>query len=277
VAVVLGLLAALAYGASDFLGGLVTKRAPLWPVVCWAQLAALAAIACALPAMPGQLTWSVAGWGLLAGAGTTVGSLLLYRGLSEGRMNVVAPLSGILAAAVPVLVGLATGDRPGVLALVGVGLALPAIVLVSLVPSPQAPDRPSGAPYGIGAGLGFAALFVALQRPGDAAGVWPLLVAEIVAVVLVAGVMLSRRQSLLLSTFAETGGAAFIGLLAAAATLLYLIATRHGLLSVVAVLVSLYPALTVILAAVLLRERSTRVQILGMLGAAAAVGLIAAG
>ncbi|HVX42327.1 MAG TPA: DMT family transporter [Mycobacteriales bacterium] len=277
MAVVLGLLAALAYGASDFLGGLVTKRAAVWPVVCWAQLAALAAVACALPAMPGQLTWSVAGWGLLAGAGTTVGSLLLYRGLSAGRMNVVAPLSGVIAAALPVLVGLLTGDRPGVLALIGVGLALPAIVLVSLVSSPHAPARPSGAPYGIGAGLGFAALFIALERPGDAAGVWPLLSAEVVAVLLVATLTLARRRSLLLRTVAETGGAALVGILGAAATLLYLVATRHGLLSVVAVLVSLYPALTVILAAILLRERSTRIQILGMLGAALAVGLIAAG
>jgi uncharacterized membrane protein len=227
--------------------------------------------------MAGHLTVSVAGWGVLAGAGTTAGSLLLYRGLAEGRMNVVAPLSGVIAASVPVLVGLGTGDRPGTVTLIGVGLALPAIVLVSLVRSPQVATHSSGAPYGIGAGLGFAALFIALERPGDAAGVWPLLSAEIVAVLIVATVTVIRRQSLLLRTVAETGGAVLVGILGGGATLLYLQATRHGLLSVVAVLVSLYPALTVILAAILLRERSTRVQIIGMLGAVAAVGLIAAG
>lgn len=277
MAVVLGLIAALAYGASDFLGGLVTKRVAVWSVVCWSQVAALVCVACALPAMPGRLSGSVIGWGVLAGAGTVAGSAMLYRGLSKGRMNVVAPLSGVLAAAVPVLVGLATGDRPGAVTLAGIGLALPAIVLVSLAPSPQVSTRPSGAWYGMVAGLAFGALFVALQRPGDRAGVWPLLVGQIVAVVAVGGISLLLRRSLRLPTRGDAAGAIAVGLLGGAATLLYLESTRHGLLSVVAVLVSLYPALTVILAAVVLRERSTRVQLLGMLGAVAAVGLIAAG
>jgi drug/metabolite transporter (DMT)-like permease len=203
-----------------------------------------------------------------------MGSIALYHGLSSARMNVVAPLSGVVAAALPVLVGLATGDRPHALALSGVALALGAIVLVSLTRAEDEPGRSSGVVEGLLAGLGFALLFIGLQRPGSHAGAWPLLFAEIAAVTIIFIAALSTGQRVRLTRHAMVGtGAA--GALAFAATLLYLISTRHGLLSIVAVLVSLYPALTVILAAVVLRERSTRLQVAGMLGAALSVALIA--
>jgi drug/metabolite transporter (DMT)-like permease len=274
VAVVLGLLAAIAYGASDFIGGHTSTRVSPWPVLVWGQLVALVGMLIALPFLPGHVSGSTLMWGLLAGVGSGIGSIALYHGLSSARMNVVAPLSGVVAAALPVLVGLATGDRPHALALSGVALALGAIVLVSLTRAEDEPGRSSGVVEGLVAGLGFALLFIGLQRPGSKAGAWPLLLAEIAAVSVIFGAALGTGQPIRLVRHAFSGTAA-AGVLAFAATLLYLISTRHGLLSIVAVLVSLYPALTVILAAVVLRERSTRLQVAGMLGAALSVALIA--
>jgi drug/metabolite transporter (DMT)-like permease len=276
VAVVLGLLAALAYGTSDFIGGRTTQRSTPWAVVAWGQLVALIGMAVALPFVPGHVTSGAVLWGLLAGVGSAIGSIALYRGLSTARMNVVAPLSGVMAAAVPVLVGLATGERPRLLALVGVAIALLAIVLVSLTPSEDGTERSSGIPEGLVAGGAFGLLFIGLQRPSSDTGAWPLLLCEVAAVTLVITVAVVTGHSLRPRPRTWTGTASS-GALALAATLLYLFSTRHGLLSIVAVLVSLYPAVTVVLAAVVLHERSTRPQVVGMLGAAAAVALIAIG
>ena len=274
MAVVLGLLAALAYGISDFVGGRTSARFNVWAVVAWGQSVALVGMLVALPFLPGRITASAVIWGALAGLGSGVGSIALYRGLATARMNVVAPLSGVVAAALPVLFGLVVGERPHPIALGGVVLALGAIVLVSLARAEDCSERSSGVVAGLLAGLGFALLFVGLQRPGDQAGARPLLFAEIAAVSLIFGTALVKRAPLRLPRGA-LAGTGVAGALAFAATLLYLFATRHGLLSIVAVLVSLYPALTVILAAVVLHERSTRLQILGMIGAALSVALIA--
>lgn len=275
MAVVFGLIAAVAYGGSDFLAGLTTKRASALAVTAGVQATALGGALVALPFFTGRLSAGVAGWGALAGVGGTVGGLALYRGLAVARMNVVAPVSGVLAAALPVVVGLASGERPGALALAGVGVALLAIALVSLSPA-AGETRGWGVAEGLAAGTGFGVVFIGLQRAGDSSGVWPLVSAQSVAVVLAVALGLAGGRRVLPQRHAIPG-IVLAGGLAFAATLLYLLATRRGLLTVVAVLVSLYPAGTVILAAVVLRERSTRVQVAGMAAAAAAVTLIALG
>ena len=276
MAVVLALIGAVAYGASDFVGGLTSRRAGTWAVVAFAQASAVIFLLIALPFLPGSPTARGMAWGAVSGVGTTVGTLALYRGLAHARMNVVAPLSGVIAAALPVVFGLITGERPSALALTGIVIALAAIVLVSLSSSPVESDRPSGVIEGITAGVGFAVLFVALQRAGHAAGAWPLLPSEGVSIVVVLAIAIPRGYSLRPSA-AVLPGIATVGALGVLATTLYIFATAHGLLSVVAVLTSLYPAVTVILAAVLLRERSTPVQVLGMLCAVVAVTMIATG
>jgi drug/metabolite transporter (DMT)-like permease len=149
-----------------------------------------------------------------------------------------------------------------------------AIVLVSLTPSDDGTERSSGIPEGLVAGGAFGLLFIGLQRPGSDSGTWPLVMCEVAAVASVITAALVTGQSLRPRPRTMTGTVT-AGALALAATLLYLFSTRHGLLSIVAVLVSLYPAITVVLAAVVLHERSTRTQVVGMLGAAAAVALIA--
>lgn len=276
MAVVLALVGAVSYGASDFIGGLMTRRAGNWRVVAAAQIAAVVCLLIVLPLLPGSPSGLGFAWGALAGVGTTIGTLALYRGLAQARMNVVAPLSGVIAAVLPVVVGLLTGERPSTAALIGIGVALTAIVLVSLSAAPEEAERPSGVVEGLVAGAGFALLFIALQRAGSAAGAWPVLASEVVSVVAVVGIALVRHYPLV-PRVQDLPGISAVGVLGAGATVLYLYATTHGLLSLVAVLISLYPAATVILAAVLLRERSTRVQVIGMACAVVAVVLIARG
>jgi drug/metabolite transporter (DMT)-like permease len=276
VGVVLALIGAVSYGASDFIAGLMTRRAGSWSVVAVAQTAAVVCLLVVLPFLPGSLTARGFAWGALAGVGTTIGTLALYRGLAQARMNVVAPLSGVIAAMLPVVVGLATGERPSTPALIGIGVALAAIVLVSLSAAPEEAERPSGVIEGLVAGAGFGLLFIALQRAGSSAGAWPVLASELVSVVAVVAIALVRHYPLVPGV-KDLPGISAVGVLGAGATVLYLYATAHGLLSLVAVLISLYPAATVILAAVVLRERSTRVQVIGMLCAVVAVVLIARG
>lgn len=274
MAIVLGLIAAVAYGTSDFVAGLATKRSTTSAVTLGVQAVALVCALLVLPFIGGRLTGAAVGWGLLvAGPGSAIGSMCLYRGLASARMNVVAPLSGVVSAVIPAVVGLATGDRPRPLALAGIAIALVAIALVSLSPTAADTERSSGVPEGLGAGVGFGLLFIGLQRPGPVAGSWPLVCSEVSAVLVVLGFTLIRRQPALPARPAVPGTIVG-GALVLVAALCYLLATRTGLLSVVAVLVSLYPALTVILAAAILHERSTRIQLAGMIAAVAAVSLI---
>jgi drug/metabolite transporter (DMT)-like permease len=193
-------------------------------------------------------------------------------------MNVVAPLSAVGAAVVPIVIGFAFGERPDWLAWVGIACALPAIWLVSQVDAGATPhgDLPgSGVREGLLAGAGFGLLFLALGQVHDDAGLWPVTLGQGVAVVILAiGAVLAKVSVRQLSR-GLVWGAIGVGLCAGAATLLYQLAVRGELVSITAVLASLYPALTVVLAAVFLHERMHRNQGLGLALAAVAVALVA--
>jgi uncharacterized membrane protein len=274
MAIVLSLLSAVAYGVSDFLGGIFAKRSSAWQIAVVGQSSSMVCSGVAALFVAGSPTTHDLVFGALAGLGGGFGAAFLYRGLSTARMSVVAPLSGVGAALLPVAVGLATGDRPSVTALVGVVLAFPAIALVSRV-ADDSPAHRSGIGDGVLAGLGFGLLFTFLGQVGDGGGLYPLAisqVASVVAVVLTATVL---RQAWLPRDRAAWN-AVWMGPLGAGAQGAFLLATQHGLLSVVSVISSLYPASTVLLAAVLLRERIQRWQAVGLVLAALAVGLVAA-
>lgn len=281
MAVLFGLASALVYGAADFMGGLQTRRSGPLTVVVWSQLVGLLMLLAALLLLPAAVVAPAdVAWGAAAGIGGGLGVTLLYRGLSIGRMSVVAPITAVGAAAIPVLVGTAFGERPSAAALLGVVVALLAIVLVSSVPEALAERQPlgwrrPGLAEAVGAGLAFAAFFICLDRAGDTAGLWPLLAARTsIGVALLAAV--TTRTSLRPAPRSLLPIAA-VGALDMAANLLYLLATRQGLLSIVAVLVSLYPASTVLLARIVLGERLARPQLAGLGAAAAGVALMAAG
>jgi len=191
-------------------------------------------------------------------------------------MGVVAPVSGVGAAVIPVAVGVLLGERPDPLVWVGILLALPAIWLVARDPSGSPAAAPGGVVDGALAGLGFGFLFVALAQVGDDAGLLPLAVNQVVAGVVIILVATALGQPWRPQRAGLLGGAA-AGVLGAAATVCFLLATREGYLSIASVVTSLYPAFTVILAATLLREHVHRAQAAGLLLCAVAVTLVAAG
>ncbi|HEY9388242.1 MAG TPA: EamA family transporter [Mycobacteriales bacterium] len=275
MAVLLALLAAVSYGSSDFVAGLMTRRSGPLAVLVTGEVAGVVLLAAALPMLGGSPGVRPLAWGVLAGLGTTVGTMALYRGLGVGRMNVVAPLSGVGAAVLPVLAGVALGERLGALPTVGVLVAVVAIVTVCSGARGRTGDQPTrlGVPEGLLAGVGFAVLFVALQRAGTDAGLWPLLAAQVFSLGVLAafGWVTGRR---LRPAGGQLTGAVAAGLLGVGAVLLFVLATGHGLLSVVAVVTSLYPAVTVALAVTVLGERVARIQLAGLVAAAAAVALI---
>lgn len=279
MAIVLSLLAAVAYGLSDFVGGVVSRRISPWVIAFAAQVGGAVAVVAISLVTDGSPRTADIGWAVLAGLGNGVGTAFLYRGLAGGRMGVVAPISGVGAALVPLVVGLATGERPGALAWAGIAAALPAIWLVAREPAPDPALRDQGVAAGVVdgvlAGLGFGVLFAALGQIPEASGFLPLALNQLVGATVVALLATAMGHAFWPRTrLAYVGGVS--GVLGATAALLFLAATHTGLLTIAAVITSLYPAVTVLLAAALLRERIHRDQGVGLLLCAVAVALIAA-
>lgn len=276
MSVLLALGSALAYGLSDFLGGLVSRHTSAWPVAFIGQVGAAVGAAVVALCVPGDPTTGDLLWGALAGVGSGTGGAFLYRGFAAGRMGVVAPVSAVGAAVLPVLVALGVGERPALLVWLGVLLALPAIWLVSREPTRGTSGAAAGLLDGVLAGLGFGLLFAAMGQVPDSAGLWPVALGQVTAVVSIAVTATVLGQRWVPSQRFEAWGL-LAGLLATTAVVLFLLATQSGLLTVAAVLTSLYPAFTVLLAATVLREHIHRAQAIGLVLSGVAVALVAAG
>ena len=271
MAVILGLAAALTYGAADFLGALATKSTKVFTVVFLSQVLGSGLLVVTLPFfLDTPLSQSALAWGALAGVAGAVGVALFYQGLSIGRMGAVAPITGVEAAAVPVIFGLIEGERPSVLALAGVFVALGAVALVSSSPetypetrAPRSERLPPGVGLALAAGLAFGAFFILLDSAGDDSGLWPLVGARISSIATIAICLLATKgfERPARTALPAIAGA---GILDVAANLFFLLATRQGLLSIVAVLTSMYPATTVVLARFVLNERFHRTQLVGL-------------
>lgn len=275
--VTLGIGSALAWGAADFGGGLTSRRAALFGVVLASQLVGMVialglGIARGEP-LPGPVD---AGWSAASGVLGTVGILSLYGGLAAGRMGVVAPVTGVLAAAVPVFVGIALEGLPGPVVLVGIGLAIVAVVLVSMTADAGSDGRPSGIGYALAAGLALGLLGVAISRVSDGLVFGPLAILRSVQVVLVGAMIVLARRSWRLEPRILPAVAA-IGLLDMAGNGFFLAAAQVGPLAIAAIVSSLYPVTTVILATLVLRERLGLGHGIGILCALAAIVCIGAG
>lgn len=284
MAVLLALFSAFAYGLSDFVGGLVSRRVSAWPVAVVGQLSAAVCTAAVALLVRGTPTAADLGWAVLAGAGSGVGTGFLYRGFASGRMGVVAPVSAVGAAVVPVVAGALGGERLSLVVWAGIALAFPGVWLVSStteeLPGDGAPGRSvsfaEGVLDGILAGLGFGVLFAALGQVPQTAGLWPLALAQAMslpAVILLAGVL----RAAWLPRQRRAWWALAAGPLGASATGAFLLATQHGYLTISGIISSLYPASTVLLAAVVLHERVHRAQGVGLGLCALAIGLVAGG
>ncbi|MEW9533466.1 EamA family transporter [Microbispora sp. NPDC049125] len=275
-AVALATACAVIFGTADFFGGLATRRSRVLAVVAVSQIGGLLLIAALIPVLPGTLSAAALLWGMASGVAGACGIVLFYRGLATGMMSVVAPTTATTAMVVPVAFGLVRGERPSAQALAGVALGLLAVLLVSRDPNGPAAGARLGPIVGaLASGAGFGGFFILLKlAPGDA-GVWPLAGARIASITLVALLALATRRSLrpLPGSLPVTITA---GVLDMAANVLYLFAAQRGMLSLVAVLVSLYPASTLMLARHVLGERLSPMQITGVGFALGAVALIAA-
>ncbi len=235
----LAVLASIAYGAADFLGGLATKRgSTVFAAVVCSQATGLLLVLLALPFLPpASPTAADLAWGAASGLAGGIGLALLYRGLAIGVMSVVAPVTAVCAVIIPVAVGVAFGERPTGAAAAGVALAVIAIILISQSGEGESGKRATtGVTTAIASGIAIGIFLVCLERTGPSAGLWPLV-----------------------------------------ANILYLLAVRQGPLSIVATLTSLYPASTILLARIVLSERLRIVQQAGVACAVLAIVLIVSG
>ncbi|MGI5223905.1 EamA family transporter [Actinoallomurus sp. CA-142502] len=276
--IALALSSAIVFGAGDFCGGAASRRGGATGVLVLslpAGLVLLLAVALALGdgSSGGALTWGVASG--LAGGGAL---LVFYRALAQGPMSVVAPVSGLMAAVVPAVVGVAQGDRLSPMAITGIVLCLVAICFVSIEPSDEQRTRAGlrGPLLALLAGAGFGAFFVLIQQ-GDDGTLWPLVASKAVGVVIVVIAALATRSRPPVHDRVTAGIALLAGSLDVLGNALYVLASRAGMLSIAGVLSSLYPASTVVLARLVYGERLRPIQRVGLVVAVAGVGLVTSG
>ena len=278
-AIALGLAASLSWGVADFLGGIQSRRMPVVAVVLASQLAGLALIAVIVAvrgkAPPGG---DFVFYAAASSVGGIIGLTAFYKALSIGAMGVVAPLSST-AAVIPLVVGLASGDSLTALQAAGIALAITGVVIASREASEEAAGSTAvakGAGFALISAIGFGCFFVAIDRASDADVLWAVCVNRTVSALLLSAALLVTRPKLGLR-IADMRILVLVGVLDIAANWFFAVASTKGLVSVVAVLASLYPIVTVVLARVVLHERLHAVQRIGAAAALAGVALNSAG
>ena len=271
----ISLAAALVYGGGDFLGGLAARRTSLLTVLLLSQGVGLAGIAVIATVIGGRASGADLLLGAAAGLAGGAGVAMLYRGLATGAMSLVAPITGVVAVVVPVAYGIARGERPAALQFAGIGLAIAAVTLLSASGGGRARLARNTLLFALGSCVAFGTFYILFARTSTAANLWPLLSARgaSVAVLVLLSLLLRRPPRLGATTPAVVIGA---GVCDVTANALYLIAVHGGLVSIVAVLVSLYPVSTVLCSLAFLGERLRGAQIAGVATAVAAVVLITA-
>jgi drug/metabolite transporter (DMT)-like permease len=275
-AIALGLAASLSWGVADFIGGIQSRRMPVVAVVLGSQLAGLVLVA-AVVAVRGEPPpgGDFALYAALSSLAGIVGLTAFYRALSIGSMGVVAPLSSC-AAAIPLVVGVATGDRPSSLQGVGVAIAIVGVLLAS-----REATEHGGAAVAKGAGLalvsavGFGCFFLAIDKASDGDVLWAVAVNRTLSVFLLGAALLISRPQLGLKP-KDMRTLAIVGVLDILANGFFALAATKGLVSVVAVLASLYPVVTVVLARLILKERLQAIQRIGAALALTGAALISA-
>jgi cyclophilin family peptidyl-prolyl cis-trans isomerase/drug/metabolite transporter (DMT)-like permease/HEAT repeat protein len=283
VVYLLAIASAVLYGAADFTGGLTSRRAATIPVVIVSQFSGLVSLLVALPLLPASSPSRMdLVWGAAAGLTGGIGVALLYRALAIGRMSVVAPTTAVCAVAIPVVVSLLLGERPVPLALAGIVLGIASIVLVSQQTQPPSDpargerSRPSGVGTAFASGVAIGFFLLSIARTGTDAGMWPLIVARMVSVTMFIVFAIATKRSIRMPPDMLLL-AIVCGIVDMVANALYLVAARQGPLSIVVTLTSLYPASTVLLARIILRERLNLWQVSGVACALTAIVLIVSG
>jgi drug/metabolite transporter (DMT)-like permease len=272
--VLFGLAASISWGTGDFSGGLASRRAHVFSVVLVAFAIGMVILPILALAWSEPLpSWRDALWGASAGLVGTLGVTAFYRALAVGRMGITAPITAVLAASLPIIFSAFTQGLPGPLQLAGFVLALLSVALVSR------PERASGRPEGLGlallAGLGFGSFFILISQTSAHAVFWPLTSARLVSLLFMIVFVRIRGEQMLpkKSIFPLI---LLAGSLDVAGNVFFILAAHAGRLDVASILSSLYPAVTVLLAAIILRERVSRIQAIGIALALGAILLISA-
>lgn len=276
--IVLALCAAAVYGVADYSGGRASRSVPALVVTALGQLAGGVVLVIFVlvsgVALPPASDWF---WGGLAGVAGASGLLFFYRAMGSGFMTVVAPTSAVVAATVPVVIGLVQGERPSMLALCAIPVALGSVALISDVLGPHHRRAPRLVFIQAAvSGLTFGSLFVMLHHTTDGSGLWPVVAmrASSVPYLFVMMALTGQRAKAARAAPRVVVGS---GVLDSVANALYLLAVRNGLMTVVAVIVAMYPASTLALAIGLDRERVHRPQVVGLVLAGVALLMLTLG
>ena len=265
MSIFLALCAAGVYGFADYFGGRASRSVSAIVVTVVGQSAGfvllLTLVLLSGVPSPGASDWM---WGGIAGIAGSTGLLAFYRAMGSGFMTVVAPISAVTTTALPVIIGLSTGERPGALALLGIPVAFGAVALVSDVLGPNHRRAPRQVILlALVSGATFGSLFVILDHTSNDAGLWPVVAMRVASVPYMAIVMfLARRRPS--DAKGNLGIVLASGILDSAANALYLLAVNEGLMTIVAVIISFYPATTLMLATQLDKERIHRPQAVGL-------------
>jgi drug/metabolite transporter (DMT)-like permease len=278
VAILLAALCAVNYGLADYCGGRASRAVASTIVTFVGQAVSLLLVIAGVviigtPLASAHDLW----WGATAGAAGGMALVLFYRALSSGAMTVVAPITAVISAALPAVVGLVQGERPTVTAMVGIIVACLAVALVSGAIGTRHQHTSLGViALAVIAGVGFGFIFVAFARTADDSGLWPLVTARAASLPVVAIIVAATRpgrgaiRAVIWLIVAS-------GVLDMAANLFYLEASHRGLLTIVAVISSMYPVTTVCLAFGLDHERVSKTQAAGLAFAATALALVSLG
>lgn len=278
MAVLFAALAAVSYGVGDYCGGRSSRDADSFTVTFAGQLFSLVLIGLALASfgdpVPPLRDWL---WGAAGGVGGFLGLSLFYLALSKGAMTVVAPLTAMVSSILPVVVGVALGERPNGLGYIGIVIALVGIALVTgAVGLAHQKVTALIVTLAVLGGCGFGWMYVCLDRAHEDAGMWPLLGARIASITIAGMVVTVRGRGR--PSFTGIGGLAIVaGLFDMGANILFVLANHRGLLSLVSVIASLYPVSTIVLALRIDRERVTGSQVAGMALAVTAIALVSLG
>ena len=281
--VLIGLTSALVFGAADFLGGLSSKRIGSLVATPIAAATGLVALGLAYPLLGGAWSTEAVLLGALSGVAGAAAIFLLYACLAIGPMSILSPLTAVVSAIVPLSVGLARGERLGPIGFVALGIALVAVVLVGFVPEKGA-VRPSakGILMAIGSGIAIGAFLIIIDATPDESGVVPLIVnratnAAIMFLILGVVTLVVLRRGGERRAVSRSGiqFALACGLVDVVANVGLLVGVRLGELSIMSVLTAMYPAGTIILAAIVLKERIAPVQYVGLALAIAAGAMLA--
>jgi drug/metabolite transporter (DMT)-like permease len=272
ISLAFSLTAVLCWGISDFAGGYASRKSDAFLVTLLAHTAGFSLMLALtvlnhapIPTRTSQL------WAMAAGALGGLGLALFYGALASGRMGLTAPVAAVLGAAIPAAFGIAVQGVPGTLTIAGFLLAGLGIWLISL---PDGHASPEGFWMAVLSGLGFAGFFICISRAGDASALWSATYSRFASVAIVAAIVLVRRGAPKVAG-SDIALAVIAGCLDSTGTLVFIRSEQTGRLDAAVVLASLYPAITVLLARIILKEQFSRWKVIGILAALAAVPLIA--